>query len=906
MCARTHLQYAIHPEIDDITHFSTYAVSFGIYSQIRNEDIETNMPDQDSNNQRSSAESTEASNNTEMKEGKESLNVDNTTNSGSSELKLASKSNQNDSVASKEADVTEDNEKSSSIDESDVSGKEDQSNDEGEEEEGNANSTDVGEGTGIYKPEAKSDNKMKMRNNNAEDTKGEAAMEVDEAEASSQANNDSDNSGRKSRATEETRMLRRTSKRQRTSASEDNAVMTKKVKATKDENKEEGTARREWTNPTYRWIDPDVKGDHQGLEIDFGGSDNGATNNNNSSSSAKGKTGDWTPPPPFIVRPGDIILISSGDVPWAAKSKADNVESLPQQKEGEAVPLYNDPASREPGIGALDPFVGYVERLYEDDPSQKVAGPKKKKSKSANSTPSQMKVQTRWFFKKEEIKGLSGRFIIQGQTTRGDAKDQIFDAMTSNDLILTDQSDDNDVTSILRKATVVRRKPLDGSDDDDREMTIPEGAFVCRYQLNFCPASSSGGEGTVVVHPFEEESDIFTVANYEIDGMKKISSLNNIVSTDEGSSKEEKAASSNNYAHVAYPHSPRRVITEGPTVGKIHVGPNHQAVVPEQLDLERKTSRRGMANPPSARIPTLVWDPKSNDDSVVESFLDEACALLVKNRITAAEMKPFHEANCVESPDLNAETKRPRECKIDVLLIELHNCKYNAKKALKKVSEKPEKFTTIWTRNEKDQFDASYRAYRESLRAISQSMGEGRSTNDVIDYLYRFKLVENFRRFSAKKREKAREMMETVENRMLNEKAKEDAKNEYVDESDESSSEEEKGKRVATPNGVLSSVSTAGPVNNRIRTWFRTGGGDEDAVGATQLRRNEAANLLSMIKDKVGEDAYLVLAKSLKAYYAHSGSSLDDVKNTAADIMKSHPDLLNTFEAFFPKEIRSS
>lgn len=220
------------------------------------------------------------------------------------------------------------------------------------------------------------------------------------------------------------------------------------------------------------------------------------------------------------------------------------------------------------------------------------------------------------------------------------------------------------------------------------------------------------------------------------------------------------------------------------------------------------------------------------------------------------------------------------------------------------MSEKPEKFTTIWTRNEKDQFDASYRAYRESLRAISQSMGEGRSTNDVIDYLYRFKLVENFRRFSAKKREKAREMMETVENRMLNEKAKEDAKNEYVDESDESSSEEEKGNRVATPNGVLSSVSTAGPVNNRIRTWFRTGGGDEDAVGATQLRRNEAANLLSMIKDKVGEDAYLVLAKSLKAYYAHSGSSLDDVKNTAADIMKSHPDLLNTFEAFLPKEIR--
>ena len=107
---------------------------------------------------------------------------------------------------------------------------------------------------------------------------------------------------------------------------------------------------------------------------------------------------------------------------------------------------------------------------------------------------------------------------------------------------------------------------------------------------------------------------------------------------------------------------------------------------------------------------------------------------------------------------------------------------------------------------------------------------------------------------------------------------------------------------------MLSRVSTAGPVNNRIRTWFRTGGGNEDAVGAAQLRRNEAANLLTMIKDQVGEDAYTVLAKSLKAYYARSGggASLEGVKNAAADIMKAHPELLNSFEAFLPKEIRSS
>ena len=710
------------------------------------------MTGQDKYTQHTSAEGTKDSNIAERNDGEESLNVDNTTkNIGSSEQNnLVSKSNPKDSAASNETDAIKDNDNSTMIEEINRSGKNGQSNNEGGEKEGKATTTVVGTGTYSSDKPEKEESGHKMRSNNTVDTAGIDAMEVDEAEVK-QSSNDSENTGSKAKATEETRMLRRTSKRQRTSSSSEDASMTKKVKVTKDGNKED-SIRREWNQPSYRWIDPDVKGDHQGLEIDFGGSDNGSTTNSNSSSSAKDDTDNRTPPHPFIVRPGDIILISSGDVPWSGKIKADNAEP-PQQKDGETVQLYNDPASREPDIGALDPFIGYVERLYGDDSSQKSTGPKKKKkSKSANSTPSQMKVQTRWFFKKEEIKGLSARFIIQGQTTRGDAKEKIFDAMSSNDLMLTDQSDEIDVTSILRKATVVRRKPL----DDDEEMVIPEGAFVCRYQLNFSPTSSSGEEGTVVVHPFEEETDDFTVANFEIDGMKKISSLNNIVSTDEGSTKEEKILSSDNYAQAAYPHSPRRVITEGPTVGKIHIGPNHQAVVPEQIDLERKTSRRGMANPPSARMPTLVWDPKSNDDSVVNSFLDEACALLVQNNITNVGMKPFYEANCVESPDLSAETKRPRECKIDVLLIELHNCKYDAKKALKKVSEKPEKFMTIWTRNEQDQFNASYRAYRESLRAISQSMGEKRSTNDVIDYLYRFKLVENFRRFSAKKREKAR------------------------------------------------------------------------------------------------------------------------------------------------------
>ena len=102
-----------------------------------------------------------------------------------------------------------------------------------------------------------------------------------------------------------------------------------------------------------------------------------------------------------------------------------------------------------------------------------------------------------------------------------------------------------------------------------------------------------------------------------------------------------------------------------------------------------------------------------------------------------------------------------------------------------------------------------------------------------------------------KKREKAEEIT-TVEDRMLTEKTKADAKNQEaaVEAESSSSDDEEDGKPSAPANGEVERKMSAvppthhGPVNNRIRTWFRTGGGDENDVGATQKRRNEACGFL--------------------------------------------------------------
>ena len=368
--------------------------------------------------------------------------------------------------------------------------------------------------------------------------------------------------------------------------------------------------------------------------------------------------------------------------------------------------------------------------------------------------------------------------------------------------------------------------------------------------------------------------------------------------------------------------SPRRVASEGGAfLGKIRIGDHHQAEIPPQLDLQRKISFRGLANPPSQRIPVLVWDPATDEGNHVDDFLEEACSQLGKH-MKMIGLEPFHEANCIGSLDAEAEAKTPREIDIVSILTELHECKGDVRKTIKRIEDRPERFMTIWSKNDMERFDASYRIYRESIRMIANTLGE-RNCKEVVDYQYRFKYCENFRRFMRKKREKAEEIMATVEDRMLNEKMKEDEKKVRGENDVDSSVSSEEERKVsawtidgggAAAGSVLTAVpasgySGVGPVNNRVRTWFRTGGGGRNVVGANQQRRNVACGILAQVRERVGDDAYETLAKSIKACcncnQAADGVLLD-VKSTAEAIMKSHPDLLERFMAFLPEEIRCS
>ena len=368
------------------------------------------------------------------------------------------------------------------------------------------------------------------------------------------------------------------------------------------------------------------------------------------------------------------------------------------------------------------------------------------------------------------------------------------------------------------------------------------------------------------------------------------------------SSDDDKERHEDSSAHFG--SSPMRtVISEGATtIGKIQVGLNFQAVVPPAQDLDKKNS--------SQRNPMMVWNPIFCNDRRVDDYIDEACSIL-SEYLQQIGIEPYHEVNYLESPDPKTESKRSREFSVDCLMAELHENKYNTRAALKKVSENPTKFMTVWSNQEKAQFDSSYRTYKEALRMISKNIGDTKSCKDVVDYHYRFSIPEKFRRYKTKKRQHAHRMMEIAEDRVLNEKLMQEARKADNSDSDNSNSDEEEENPHAIMNGVSSSTlsgsssSRVGAVNSRIRSWVRSGGGGDDVVGATQNRRNQACELLSQVQEEVGADAYIALAKRLKAFNSQSATSLSDVKIAAEDIMKLHPHLLARFMAFLPKEIRS-
>lgn len=251
--------------------------------------------------------------------------------------------------------------------------------------------------------------------------------------------------------------------------------------------------------------------------------------------------------------------------------------------------------------------------------------------------------------------------------------------------------------------------------------------------------------------------------------------------------------------------------TEGSTtVGNIHVGPEYQAVVPT-FDANEPFSR-------TSRNPTLLWKRNSIRDEDLDEFFGDAARILYtflesNELLTEDPYTPLPaeqaEAKALSEGQVNSTTishvstgssvstsriKLTRECKVEVLMSILLRHDFDTKAALEEIAASPQEVLTIWTpsekgtfvsagillhysckdfqsnrfhlREQKDMFDSGFRRYSGSLRMISrQGLAASKTYKDVIDYHYRFKIPDQFRRYQEKKRELAVRMMECIENR---------------------------------------------------------------------------------------------------------------------------------------------
>jgi hypothetical protein len=548
-------------------------------------------------------------------------------------------------------------------------------------------------------------------------------------------------------------------------------------------------------------------------------------------------------------------------------------------------------------------YVARVEKMWQGLPKKR-------------GVPAKMMLKARWYFKKDDLAALKGNF------TGPISRDELLSKIKDHELILSDQCDENDVESIFKRCLVVARKP---SDEEPPE--APEPIYISSYRINFGEGGSKNIElqaydGPDEPWPIFEPDDTEDEAAQPSDGelipppppppppsspAKKIMLSPSI---HDGSKKKrsQEARSEDGYSSSSTSPTPTSgddgslalsqeddnmgQDTEGSTTkGNIFIGPEHQVYVPPFTPGQAVVSRN----------PTLVWKPAAVPDEIVDEYLKEASKILNEYmdqnglviddpyaplpsaRIEAMVVaenngKPLTLSQMSTASSLSKDhNELTRECKIDELLTALKEHNYNPKAALAYVKAHPREYLTIWTEKERESFNSVFRRHSGSLRMISKALAGTKTFKDVVDYHYRFKIPDQFRRYQEKKREQAVRMMECLEKRR--------SLDAPIFQRDEAAVE-------------LRKRAAAKKSNDE---WHKTS--VSDVTGAVEDRRVAAKDLFLQVQSSLGSDAMNELASAVKLL---RDGEIEEVKDVFVEVLKDQPNLLDRFLAFLPKRYRGT
>ncbi len=351
---------------------------------------------------------------------------------------------------------------------------------------------------------------------------------------------------------------------------------------------------------------------------------------------------------------------------------------------------------------------------------------------------------------------------------------QLLPLLGPRDLILSDTTDENGVDSILGKCSVIRSKPdlqntSSSSNASKSSKRLREGSFFCKFDISIVIGSKNKVSITPYDGPDEEEQYLppskrprtDSYGDSDEDTNDSVSAVAaGSMSMDEGASKLEDDSSLEEDLKELRDNKPPT--TEGSITLKIMVGEKHQAVIPPfSADGPKVASKR---EAPA----TLVWKPNQVSDADLEAFVDQAGAILKAymrdrdiemNRKVPRNIDPKHLRSIFTC----------REFNMDLILKLFHDKNYNTHSALKTLRATPQNYLMIWTKEDKELYNAGFKRHFNAIRFIRKDMGQTKKDKEVVDYHYRFKIPDQFRRYQDTKREQARRMLEVVEKHRLGE-----------------------------------------------------------------------------------------------------------------------------------------
>lgn len=207
-----------------------------------------------------------------------------------------------------------------------------------------------------------------------------------------------------------------------------------------------------------------------------------------------------------------------------------------------------------------------------------------------------------------------------------------------------------------------------------------------------------------------------------------------------------------------------------------------------------------------------------------------------------------------------------KECNPDAVLELLSDHAFDTARALDAIRDDLDAISCGWTQPEKAVFDAGFRRHEGELREIGDVMFPTKSVRDVVDYHYRFKIPEQFRKYQSKKREQALRITQCIQNRKFGE--------------------------------ALNGGGNNAPNPSTSTTWT-----DKSMGEVTESRRERlqtARNLLLDVMEQLGKKKMVKVAgiiRKLQASYDR------ETRDNLFEILNGQPRLQKRFVEFLPKNV---